>query len=554
MASPAPKAPPRQKILLWWRKVTPRMLKSACQQMSRTGQMPGVNAIPLDEPTRALFEQSNTTPPASSAGGHTALARRDVFDLLDIKFARLLRQALPGTLLGDTTVTPMPMVAILSPLGLAFWDRDAGLKPGHVLEVQYWPFPDNPMKIRAFARVIRVHPPNEADRVRVDCRFEKLEQTIQKHEKPVRRSAPPPPEPIKPAPPEPEIIDLDAPGIPPPPPPPEPMVKAAFQPKPEPEPEPEPEAKKGDGKNKRQSFRLNDDIPFTWKLISEHDYELALNHLFHENELPPRAMEAKFNAALQRLDRDIVFLRKMRSKAANSANWLKEQLQKQFLGAGMPAEEEIYFFLLVRVANVVEELVELRPIPPKAVQLMDHMKSKFQYIRQRDESELANDGQRLQKSLEALSNLERQITKKGLDLEDRAPEAGKRLRQLSDKLSILEFKSIDPPSKPVKGPEGLPIYTINISATGLAFRTFKQGLQNGDILSIRMGLGLSDDVQIEECFGKVVMTKGPEEDGSFRIACQVIDQSDELRDRIHYHITQRQREILSEQWRKNNME
>ena len=296
----------------------------------------------------------------------------------------------------------------------------------------------------------------------------------------------------------------------------------------------------------RQNFRINDRIPFVWSIVSQETFEREC--------LPPFETKLEFGLRKRIMNQQLLLkefyphfeiLKRTRPKVRKNAVWIHEHLSWLFLRASTENEEEYYQGLTALFLNLIKAMNKpLGRAERRVMQLMSQFKSQFELQRTRDEANPITEIQKLNVAQNSLTNLHRQSNKMIAELESLNPEIGGMFKLFKELVDTINLTLLD---RPVGvSPDGKDLFTVNLSATGLAFRTRRLFVKKGDLLEMRIFLSTGGErFQPVNCYGKVVFVQGPT-DSKLKIATHIDPIPREFEANITTHIARRQREILAE--------
>ncbi|MBF0454402.1 MAG: hypothetical protein HQL72_06245 [Magnetococcales bacterium] len=298
----------------------------------------------------------------------------------------------------------------------------------------------------------------------------------------------------------------------------------------------------------RKDYRVNDRIPFVWSVVNDETFEKECLPFFKTNKefgLRKRIQDQQY--LLKQFQPHFVLLSKKRSKSRKYAIWIQEELSHLFLRAATENEEEYYQGMTALFLGIVESLTTrqgLGQAERRVAQLMLQLKAQMENQRIRDLSNPITEAKKLEKAKENLVNLHPQSAKIIEELERINPNLSKKFRLFKDLVDEVDLTQLDIPA--ATSPDGKDLFTVNLSATGLAFRTRRLGVKKGDLLEMRIFLSTGGErFQPVNCFGRVVFVQGPL-DNKLKIATHIDPMPKQFKLLITTHIARRQREILAE--------
>lgn len=305
------------------------------------------------------------------------------------------------------------------------------------------------------------------------------------------------------------------------------------------------EAKKA-GKEKRKDFRLNDQIPFIWTVVSKETFQNeCLPYFALHREFGSRRRIQEQQQILGKLETALKTLLRGRSKSAKNMEDIRDHLSWLFLRAPSELDEE-YFegmtALLLRIAQLLA--VPLGRTELSVTQMISHLKSQLDYQRVRDQSDPVTEAKRIALAEENLVNLHRKSEKITAKVEPNFPELAEKCKLFQELATAINLTQMDQPVG--RTPDGKDLFPVNMSATGIAFRTRRLNIQKGDFLEMRLFLDTgSEQLDPVDCFGKVVSVQGPVEQ-RLKIAVHIEPMPQSFQEKIASHLTIRQRKQLAE--------
>ncbi|OSM02483.1 hypothetical protein MAIT1_02629 [Magnetofaba australis IT-1] len=500
------------------------MLEARAQQMKQDGRLDFTRVGLAREVRRALSETAPAPKPTDRATRKQT--RLDSFSLLEHKLDKLLELAYPKP--PQATLHRLPQDAVLTVDGLIFWDKQCGLAVGDLIELQAALFPDAPVLLRTYARVAQIQL-GENGLNGVTCLYE---QHPNYNRKPQLQAEEPEEELVEEVVDEVEEVKQAAPAAyvpPPPPPPPKPIDD--------------------DGANRRQAFRVNDEIPFLWRVVTQQELDEAGDHLSATREILPSRIERDYLSALEMISELRTTVRKAHPKADKNTEWFCHQLKARFQRANLADEVALHMRLLNHLGNVLREFAKLGVPCNRPTQIFQILRRQLEA--QNKQSVLRRNPAADKKAVEEGIALKKRIEKeiaKGMELLDpKEMLLGAKLQQFSNDLEELGSVNEDYPSPEDDSLSELITYPVNLSANGVAFRTRKHELHKG--MYVEMLLKLNPDGREwrqHRCYGKVVMIKGPDSSHRMRVASMILVQTTQFQEQLYQHIVRKQREQLSD--------
>ncbi|MBF0339692.1 MAG: PilZ domain-containing protein [Magnetococcales bacterium] len=578
-------------VPLWWRKINAVELE-AVSSARRAQRLPLAVQPGMGDATRQLLADERLLLTAGNLAISARQHRLVALESFNAKLNRVVERAMPG----EDDFKPHALQLHESGEGLTFWVWEGEFLAGELLELRFSLFAEQPMPVHAYCRIQRVRREWSGAGIRIECGFENLSpvgssprptappaQPVVPVPVPVLDDLPPEPSLWEPGLPEPVLPDRKEPSIwetPPPAPapalaarPPEPQpVRPAKPPQP-PLPLPMPgieerrakvDQKLAEGKAmvnadprvvtarlveipsagpKRQDFRLNDNLPLAWKVVTREHFDQAVAYFNDHRSFPPREAVARQKRLLAECDVLLKMLRQLNVKARRPVVWFREQLDRWFRQANSENEEEFFTSVLMVFLVLIRELNKRPPGAMIAAQVVSLLKDQVELQIARDR--LDPEGRKLAKSSpeEDLVEVKRQIAKLHGELRTASSGLYDKLKTFQEVLGMMDLSTQDVPKHFT--PEGDAVFTVNLSATGVAWRTSRTHVVKGDLLEVRLGLD-PDGVGLETvwAYGRVVVVQAPDEHGKSRVACFFEHMTPVQREKLQIHIARRQREEL----------
>ncbi|MBF0416945.1 MAG: hypothetical protein HQL86_01685 [Magnetococcales bacterium] len=569
-------------VPLWWRKVQPVELEAVARarrsHVAPVALKPGFGSETLD-----LLEQERVLIDSGGIEAMSRMPRLLALEMLNAKLNRIVEQVQPG----DDRYVPHPLQWHDSGDGVTFWSQEADLAIGDRLELRFSLFAEQPMPMHTYCRVHRLRRDWNGTAIRVECRFETLDgdkQGPSLQEKritppeasvptaPSREGYPEKPEFVLPVRPEtaayyitPELRGFQPPPLPHSPPP----AKPAHPPAP---PEEDRHArmtrKLAQGKEivdaephhasaylsdhpsnrvglvpKRQDYRLNDQLPLAWKILSLKSYDQAVAH-FQEHQLfLMRESVVVQKRMLYEADTLLKSMRQQNAKARRPALWLREYLDHRFRQAINEEEENGFQACLGLFLKLLQALNKRPPGAVDAAQLMAFFKEELDLRILRTQLDPVAQKLAWMNTERDLAELVRQIDKRVEALRVTSPELIDPLVGIRSALVRIDLATLDIPK--VLTSDGDAIFGVNLSATGVGWRTLRQRVYKGDLVEIRLAVDPEGQgFETLWSYGRIVVVQDPDEFGRRRVACFFEHMSALHRERLQTHIARRQREEL----------
>jgi hypothetical protein len=554
-------------VTLWWRHLSPaqasRLVRSQKVSANLPSMDPGMQKELLD-----FLEHSSRRGKSGLAIDRRSKSRMDVFDSFNRKLSTILETLVPSQV-ADIALRFNP-----DGDGITFWLEQHDINMSDYLEVQFYPSPTAPWPIHCCVKVSVVTTDKVTDLTRIACKFITVQGPItapEKREKP--RKA------VKAA------TSSEAPKIT--------RHKVTKIEKPKVElaalkvekassgekielPAKEaaksvdgkydamlekaknvverakkvevraPEEKKSDSTANRQDFRINDRIPYVWSVVSEETFQKeSMPHFNSHQEFGLRTRIKQQQTLLKEFDYFLKKLREQRSKSRKYVVWVHEYLSWLFLRAGSENEEEYYQGITALFLEITKELTKpLGKSAKNVLQILSQFKAQFENQKIRDQADPIMEGDKLAAANETLLTLHTANNKVIAGLETENPDLSGKFKLFKSLIDTIDLTGLDIPVGASE--DGKDLYTVNLSHTGLAFRTRRKDLKKGDLLEMRIFLSTGGErFDPVNCFGKVVFVQGPKDD-KFKIATHIEPMPRTFKEKINIHVARRQQAILSE--------
>ncbi|MBF0625253.1 MAG: PilZ domain-containing protein [Magnetococcales bacterium] len=455
---------------------------------------------------------------------------------------------------------------------LVFWERAPGLTVGDLLEVQFTLFQDRPLWVRCLVRVAQLGQDEKTGLIRVTCRVETLGGKLRVRGRPLPRASKPAAV-VQSIQIEPESIpDLEE-----PPPPPEPA--------PRPVPAPEPVAPvparavalpsaaaaasidvgefrdymisgqssagpDGDeGSNRRQAFRVNDEVMFSWKVVAAEEVEDIHRHLADYRQLRPRPREERFAAFLIAIRQDLASLPKSVARTGRTLGSFLPELDMLFRRANHPNEEGTVIEWAECLRAITAEMAA-RPesVTNRFAQGTINLRQRLDQMKRILELEDRAPVTKQEEGRTILARIDRELSKSVAEIGSESPVLGEQLALFLEIMDRLRLPKGVPTSASGRNQPGggLVKTQVNLSATGIAFKVASGEVARGDYLQIALELTADGTTfNTHEGYARVVMAKQPAPGRPLRVACQFMIVTKKMEDELSQHIVFRQREELA---------
>lgn len=296
----------------------------------------------------------------------------------------------------------------------------------------------------------------------------------------------------------------------------------------------------------RKDYRLNDYVQFQWKIISNQTFDHAVQVFKTKWVFPTRKSLLRQNGLMADIDQHIKTLRMMTIKARRPVVLLRDRLDFWFRQATSENEEEYFQQIAILFLTVLQDMT-LRPRGVAlAGQMLAHLKFQVDIQEARDRMHPVTQEMGRSKASEDLANLTRQFNAMVVKLQGTDPGLANKLKGFHEGLAMMDLTMQDIPKQVTQ--DGDAVFAVNLSATGVAWRTLKTRVSKGDLLEVRMGVSRDGKV-IEKLvsYGNVVVAQPPDEQNKCRIACYFEHMSPQHREALQGHIVRKQREALVRQ-------
>lgn len=577
-----------ENLLFWYRRITPAQLAVIRGCRTKGAQMP--EARPgMGEAVSNLLAKEAGIVPSTAPRGQQGLARAAVLEAMNRKFNLLLGFVYPP----ESVVQSAPVMLDPEGEGVVAWLKDTPFAENDLVELRFmagsklsWPF-------HSYCRVARIERERSNQGVRVQFRFETVHASNPRLESPpVAQLSPPrgdrvPPRPVV-APP----VATPKPVVVPPVAPPKPVVPPRVAPAPKPvtpvrvpKPEvPKPpvvteekdvdkydrmleeglklsEAKVGEAMvkkgndpflasqpqaDKRRDFRINDRIPFIWSHVTEESFKEAMATFHKDKAFTLRTIIRNQQKILADLGNVQDSLKRKHSKARKHVDWHRDRLSWLFLRAASENEETYYQHMTELFVGIAADLAKQGggPIGQWSMQSLSLMRNMMELKQTRDQSNPITEANEVRKAEAGLADVARQLPKAFAKVAEGDPALAAKMTAYKEAIDAIDLTLHDRPVG--KTTDGKDLYTVNISATGLAFRTRRLWVKKGDLLEMRVFLS-SDGKKFEpvNTYGRVVFVNGPV-DNKLKVATFIDPKPALYEQKIYLHIARRQREMLSE--------
>ncbi|MBF0145331.1 MAG: PilZ domain-containing protein [Magnetococcales bacterium] len=581
-----------ESTLFWFRRVTPTQM-ARVRECQRKGALLPEARPNLDRSIADILSREANIAPSASARSRTGADRSAVLEAMNRKLNLLLELAYPP----ESVVMRVPIMLDPEGRGMVAWIKDPPFAENDLLELRFLTGSTQPWPVHGYSRVIRMRQDWSNRGKRVEFRFETVQELdihLDMAQAPQSR-----PEPEKSPPkkrtevpsvkPSPEKTVSEPPQPAPPAPTPKNTMfskfikkKPAVAPKVEKPAAPELPALKTGSDDKydrilqeglklsnaavedvvvhkgedpflssqprsdqRRDFRINDRIPFVWCHVSEAAFQEAMKNFHRDKAFSLRSIIRNQQKILGELSAIQEYLKHKHSKARKHVEWHRDRLSWLFLRATSENEESYYqgmtelFTAIAR--DIAKQTGSIGQWTNQTLSLLHHLMELRQI---RDQSNPVTEANALKKAEAGLADVERQLPKALLKVEASDPPLAAKLKMYQESIQTINLSRHDRPVG--KSPDGKDLYTVNISATGLAFRTRQLWVKKGDLLEMRIFLSIGGDrFEPVNTYGRVVFVHGPV-DHKLKVATHIDPKPAAFEQKIYLHIARRQRELLAD--------
>ncbi|MBF0159742.1 MAG: hypothetical protein HQL58_09460 [Magnetococcales bacterium] len=526
-----------QPVVLWWRRVSQGALRRIGRRYQESGWLTWLRWNQIDQIEQILRDDPKNQSIAEGPNRNQPLYH--ALQTVDNKLDSILRYVQTDTTRLERTVVS------LAPDRLIFSQVRSRLKSNDLLEVAL-ATTDQTLLLRMFVRVVGVRPGNDVTPERIVCAFlppvfTAADNTAtDQHEPQVAVEQ-------QPSDSAPEIAAV----IPVRQPPRIPSIKELLAMSDQAAPAAAAPVEKS-GSNRREAFRVNDDLLMSWRQITEEEHKQGVAY-FHEKLDVPDTMAAYEQRKMQLRTQLKDWLRRVSTLPDGQryhrllAN-LEQQAFERVMRANLLEEERIIAVVYQSIQDVAEQLIQnAKLLQVKLARVLSGMQS---YWSERDKQQRAAALTYVQYDESSALQLEmREALLKGLaELDTIMPSMSPRLRSLFDVISTVIQMEQDRRGRNDRPNSVVITYPVNLSSTGIAFRTrHGKWLEKGALLEIHIALSVDGSSgKMSHCHGKVVLQKGPDANGYYQIACHIILASSLFENMLNSHIVRVQREQLAQ--------
>ncbi|MEG3640805.1 hypothetical protein [Magnetococcus sp. PR-3] len=486
----------------WWKRLTRREMAARMRVFRDDGRL-RFTRLGVSRDIRKLL--ANEKPIQSSPGRSQ---RTDVFSALDHKLTLLLQGASPAP--PQTVVHRLPDAAMITGEGLIFKEISPRLKAGDYIEIQFALSSSPPISSHGYLEVVEVSPdPADAKRYNIVCCY--ATSTF-----PEKDAPEPEPEEEEPVPP------------------------------PTPAPAPEPPPISAAEQKKRQAYRVNDDVPFRWRVVRDGEFGQIERYFKANNRnFPPLRQDQRFDGYDKMWADTHPRFRTPNPKGHAALSWMFRQLTLQYKRGNHPQEMDFTLEVLKQVLELGE--IHASNFSSNRInEMLGLVKRKLEFIAKKDEAYISGETEIHQKMIANLVQVEKKLAQVGEKLEMQEGKVGTKVHYLSENLDRMDISDSDFPEAHEDANAETLLYPVNISATGIAYRTHKKNLAQGSFAELQVDL--SDDGTnwiTWRAFAKLVMIKGPDPSMNYRVASMLLLQPPGMEDAVMAHILRKQREEIA---------
>jgi hypothetical protein len=281
----------------------------------------------------------------------------------------------------------------------------------------------------------------------------------------------------------------------------------------------------------------------SWKVVSQPTFDKAVEYFALHRAFPPRERVVRQKRLLMDVEMQLKTVKQFNTQARRPAVWLRERLDLLFWQANSENEEEYYQSITLMFFAILRALA-LRPRGGAiAGQILAHIKTQADIQEARDRMDPETQKMAKAKANEDLAEIDRQIKKMLEELQGSDPGLVEKLKGLHESWSMMDLTMQDIPKKMTL--DGHAVFLVNLSSTGLAWRSKKSWVAKGDLLEMNMRLS-RDGTHVESVvsYGRVVAIQPPDESNRNRIACFFEYMTPKDRETVQAHIVRKQREEL----------
>ncbi|MBF0136057.1 MAG: PilZ domain-containing protein [Magnetococcales bacterium] len=546
-------------VPFWWRKITRHLMTARTQQLRVDGKLP-FSRINLEQ----FFTDHLPKLRKRSANEQSAPAltkRVDILTSLEDKLDAFVAMLQPKNGQGRIHQTPIPIQ--FGGQRFAFWEKDPDLQTGDQIEIHLGLFPDDYILLHGYAQVIQTATDPQSGLTRVFCemvimghdpvRSAHIMPRLHKqpdvpkadvsHARPlpttsVSTTTETPAQPardltrVEPAPPAAPLsareIQTNTPLVS------EPLFQVDAGPTDD------------NAANRRQAYRVNDDIAFSWKVVSHEDIAEAQNYFRQHDRLPIRNKESRIRDLLDQYVANLQRLDKRFSRTEVLLSWFRFELLALFQRAMRSSDEETVLMCAVQLHEISNEIVS-RPesITPQFAQVMTLIRKRLEQQQKNSVLDPLLAANRINEGKDLILKTNREIDKIIQEVATLTPALTQKVELFHNSMGAIQLPQTAGKIKRSSGTEHMTKSQVNLSATGVAFRTSETFLEKGDYVQLNLELSPNGtDFITYTAYGQIVMIKQLSVGKPLRIATQFILIPRKMEEHLGAHIARRQRELL----------
>ncbi|MBF0152718.1 MAG: hypothetical protein HQL64_03130 [Magnetococcales bacterium] len=534
-------------VPFWWRKTTSRMVTVRTQQLQADGKLfftrTDLEQFFTDQLPPPPRKKSTGDPPAASSKRSNALTG------LEEKMDSLLELIRPQSGQTRTHQTPVPIQ--FGGHRLAFWEKDPQLKTGDHIEIHLGLFPDEYMLVHGYAQVIQTTHDTQSGLTRVFCQMVAMGHGVPRlahnlpHDTPTSKPSPPLPEPATAkAETTPATIPNKAAETPPSPPSQE--ILSAIPPASEPLFQVDSEAVKDDDSNRRQAYRVNDDVAFSWKIVSRDDVIEAQGYFKQNDRLPIRNRESRLRNLLDQHADNLKRLDKRFSRTEVLLSWFRTELLVVFQRALRSQDEEDVLRCVTHLHAISAEIAtQPEAITAQFGQVLMLIRKRLENQQKISILDPLLSANRINEGQEIIKRSNQEIDRVMREIATLTPALVQKLAEFDRSMDVLQLPRVEAKKNWLSSSHHMVKSQVNLSATGVAFRTTQDILDKGDYIQLNLELSVDGTVYTPyTAYGQVVLVKQLAVGKPYRIATQFILVPRKMEEDLGAHIARKQRELL----------
>ncbi|ABK44456.1 hypothetical protein Mmc1_1948 [Magnetococcus marinus MC-1] len=485
----------------WWKRLTRREMAARMRVFRDDGRL-RFTRFGVSRDIRKLLAEDEVSPLPTDGS-----LRNNLFTALDHKLNLLLQGASPPP--PQTVVHRLADSAFITGEGMIFKEISPRIEIGDYIEIQFAISVTPPFSSRGYFEVVQITPDTQDEkRYEIVCCY--ATSTFPEKDAPL---------------PEPE---------------------QQPEPSPQPEPAPTPAQLAEQERQKRQAYRVNDDVLFRWRVIREGEFnQIERYYKANNRNFPPLRHDQRFDGCVKLWEEVHVRFRASNPKAHSPLAWLFQQIKLIYLRSNHPQELDFTLEVLKQVLEVAE-LHATTFNSNRINEILGLLKRKLEFMIKRDQAFIGGDGDGHKKMLDNLLEVEKRIAQVREKLELKENKVATSVHYLSENMNRINLSDADFPEGGEDPNAERLLYPVNISATGIAYRTHKKNLAKGSFAELH--IDLSDDgkhIKTWRAFAKLVMIQGPDPSMNYRVASMLLLQPPGMEDAVMAHILRKQRELIA---------